>query len=676
MSTNTTAHRRVACALLGLLLSPFAGRALAGGAPALPVPPPSPSSLSAEAAPAAPGTGRIGSAVVGGIAVEVFLEAVRPGAPLREGEEARVRLEFKDANTKAPLDGLFPGAWIDALTPGAKSSDPEECKKKLQGFVGGSLLNPPEHDLNAYFVLGLNEDATITVVDPLFSFGGSKLLDMVFLKSAGSDWALSKDQLRLYVSMPETGEVAVVDTESWKVIANVSVGKGAGRVMLQPDERYLWVAVDGAANAPGVVAIDTVKLAQAAAIPLGAGPHDLAISGDDRYVFVSGKSSGSVSVIDVRALSEIRRVETCKQPVSIAWSEPAGAAFVACQGDGAIVSVSSDPERPLVRLQAEPGLAQIRFSPDGRLGFVPNPKKNVVSIVDAAGPRIVQSPGVESEPDQVSFSQDIAYVRHRGSETILMIPLSQVGHEGASVPVVDFPGGQNPPGRMDLPTAAAGIVQAPGEDAILLANPEDRMIYYYKEGMAAPMGSFQNYSRQPRAVLAVDRSLRPAGPGRYSTTFLLGPAGRRDLTLLVNSPRIVECFPFTILTNPDKPDTRAPLIATALQPNSKIAPGHELVLRFRLNRTADDSLLAGLSDVRVVTFLSPGVNRRALPATEVEAGTYEARFTPTEEGIYFVFVESSSAGLKVEKSPATVIDTTEAAAPIPGEEPKEGASLP
>jgi len=652
------------------MLSPFAGRALAGGAPALPVSPPS--SSSSEAASVAPGSGRIGRTQVGGIAVEVYLEAVRAGAPLREGEEARVRLEFSDANTKAPLDGLFPGAWIDALTPGAKSSDPEECKQKLQGFVGGSLLNPPEHDLNAYFVLGLNEDATITVVDPLFSFGGSKLLDMVFLKSPGTDWALSRDQLRLYVSMAGAGEVAVVDTESWKVIASVPVGKGAGRVMLQPDERYLWVAIDGGAEAARVAAIDTVKLALAAAIPAGAGSHDLAISGDDRYVFASSSDAGNVSVIDVRTLSETRRVKTCRQPVSIAWSEPAGAAFVACQGDGAIVSVSSDPERPLVRLQAEPGLAQIRFSPDGRLGFVPNPLKNVVHIVDAAGPRIVQSPEVESEPDQVSFSKAIAYVRHRGSETILMIPLSQVGHEGASVPVVDFPGGQGPPGKMALRTPAAGIVQAPGEDAILLANPEDRMIYYYKEGMAAPMGSFQNYSRQPRAVLAVDRSLRPAGPGRYSTTFLLGPAGRRDLTLLVNSPRIVECFPFTIEANPDKPDGRAPVVATALQPNSKIATGREVVLRFRLTRTANDSMATGLSDVRIVTFLSPGVNRRALAAAEVEPGVYEARFTPSEEGIYFVFVESASAGLQVQKSPATIIETSEA----PTETKIEGAPQP
>ena len=39
------------------------------------------------------------------------------------------------------------------------------------------------------------------------------------------------------------------------------------------------------------------------------------------------------------------------------------------------------------------------------------------------------------------------------------------------------------------------------------------MIYYYSEGMAAPMGNFQNYRRVPRAVKVVDRSLREEARG-------------------------------------------------------------------------------------------------------------------------------------------------------------------
>ena len=55
------------------------------------------------------------------------------------------------------------------------------------------MLSRPEVDLNVYYVLALNEDATISVVDPLFGYGSSKLLTMVFLHSPGEDWALSAD---------------------------------------------------------------------------------------------------------------------------------------------------------------------------------------------------------------------------------------------------------------------------------------------------------------------------------------------------------------------------------------------------------------------------------------------------------------------------------------------------
>ena len=52
---------------------------------------------------------------------------------------------------------------------------------------------------------------------------------------------------------------------------------------------------------------------------------------------------------------------------------------------------------------------------------------------------------------------------------------------------------------------------------MLVANPADKMIYYYTEGMAAPMGSFQNYKRDPRALLVLDNSLRETERGVYTS---------------------------------------------------------------------------------------------------------------------------------------------------------------
>ena len=78
---------------------------------------------------------------------------------------------------------------------------------------------------------------------------------------------------------------------------------------------------------------------------------------------------------------------------------------------------------------------------------------------------------------------------------------------------------------------------------VTVANPEDEVIYFYKEGMAAPMGHFRNDGKQPRAVLVVDRSLREVRPGVYETLARMSRAGNYDLALFVASPRVEEIIP-------------------------------------------------------------------------------------------------------------------------------------
>src|SRR6185436_17629419 len=130
-----------------------------------------------------------------GISVEVTVQPVDPTRrELREGDEAVFRFRITDAATGNPLAGSYPAGWMDLTAPGV---EPEtSCKHKVETFVEGSLFTRPEVNLNSYQVLALNEDATISVVDPLFGFGGSKLLAMLFLDSPGEDWALAADKKR------------------------------------------------------------------------------------------------------------------------------------------------------------------------------------------------------------------------------------------------------------------------------------------------------------------------------------------------------------------------------------------------------------------------------------------------------------------------------------------------
>jgi YVTN family beta-propeller protein len=594
-------------------------------------------------------------AVAEGLAIELSVRPLDAG-PLVEGRTARVRLTITDTLSGTPMSRLYPGAWMDR--PGSPASAEEggdDCKKNVEAIVSGSILSRPDLDLNTYYVLALNADETISVVDPLFGYGSSKLLTMVFLKSPGEDWALTADGNRLFVSMPDSGRVAAVDTASWKVIAEIETGGRPHRIGLQPDGQYLWAAWDGASpqEPSGVTAIEVATLRRAVDLVTGRGSHDLAFSGDSRHLFVTNEGDGTVSVIDSGKLAELRDVAVGGRPVSIAWSSQAKRAYVAGAREGTIAAVDAASSEPLARIAAGPGLGAIRFAPGGRLAFVVQPGKNAVHIVDAMTNRLVQTADVEAEPNQVVFSDELAYVRHRSSETVLMIPLKTVGEPGRPVPVVDFPGGQHPPGRMPRPTPADGIVQAPGHPSVLVANPEDQVIYYYKEGMAAPMGHFRNYGKVPRAVLVVDRSLRETAPGVYETVAQMGPPGRYELALFVESPRVIRCFPVDVAEDPALAAARQPPLAVEVLFDQRRPPrsGEDVAVRLKIADPATGALRKGLRDVQVLTFLSPGTWQQRQWADEVAEGLYEIRFKPPEAGLYFVFVGVDSVGLPLQSSP-------------------------
>src|SRR4029079_16965804 len=148
----------------------------------------------------------------------------------------------------------------------------------------------------------------------------------------------------------------------------------------------------------------------------------------------------------------------------------------------------------------------------------------------------------------------LASVGSAGSGQVAAIRLATVGGE---LDVVKFPGGQNAPGTSPAFIATAdAFVAAPEPGAMLLTNAADLMIYYYSQGMAPPMGDFQNYRRIPRAVKVVDRSLREESLGVYSTTARLPKHGVYNVSLLLDSPRVVHCFEATASANPALPADR------------------------------------------------------------------------------------------------------------------------
>ena len=599
-----------------------------------------------------------------GVEVEFTIEPVNePGktSELMEAKEAIVRFKINDKASKTPLSGVKPSVWLSQREQGV--TDDKVCREKVQSFLQGSLRSRPDVDLNAYYVLALNEEANISVIDPLLGFGSSKLLTLVMLKSPGEDWVQKSRDETLFVSMPLVNQIAAVDTSTWKFITNIDTGMKPSRVRLQPDERYLWVGNDASASGEpsGVTVIDTATLKVVGQVATGNGHHDLEFSSDNRFAFVTNEKDGTLSVIDIQKLAKVKDLKIGTPATSVAFSTLANALYLVNESEGSITVVNTRSQEITTRIQTKPGVRNVRFAPGGRWGFVPNPKENAVYVFDASTNRLAHTINVDKGPDQVTFTDVFAYVRSIGSTEVNMIRLSTLTGQPD---IAKFPGGQTVPDEAPAgPSIADIMVPAPEGNSILLANPADAVIYYYSEGMAAPMGSFQNYRRQPRAVMVVDQSLREVTSGVYTTTTKLPKSGVYDVAFLLDSPRITHCFSAEAKPNPEvKHEKQVAVRIEYLNKDKQLRVGEDFKLRFKLVDTATSKAKSDLNDVRVLTVLSSGTWQKRDFARSVGDGVYELDIKVPETGVYLVFVESRSQGVAFRQLPYLTLQTAAATA--------------
>lgn len=576
-----------------------------------------------------------------GTAVELSVRStVDPAAPPREGEPALFTLGLADETTGARLRGVYPNVWMVRRAPIPGMDESKRCSAAVAALLTGGLTNPSALDLNIYYVLALNGDGTITVVDPRFGYGGSQLLGMLQLEHAGYDWALGTNQDRLFVTVPESNRVAVIDTLHWKQLADVDAGTDPRRILASADGKTLYVA-----NAQGVAVIDAASL-QVNAIRTGKGEHDLVIANEGRTVIATNRGDGTASLIDTQRNAVVATIETGAEPLSVDASALSNMAYVA-SANGTITVIDPKRKKAIATAQAKPGVTQLRVAPGGRYAFLANPGNDFVQILDTASNRIIQTGNIDAGPFDIAFTDTLAYVRRLRSETVPMIPLAAIGTEGAQVPVVDFPAGEGPFGKVPRTTAAAGIVATPGESAVIIANPADLDVYYYREGMAAPSGHFSNYGHHAQAVMILDRSIRE-GKNAYAATAVLPAAGEYDVAVFVNAPRTVSCFTMTVAENPQLAATklRAPVTIEPLLDTRVIAARSATKLAFRLHDALTKKPREGLGDAMVLIMRAGDSWSHRQALAPGDGGVYATEFTPPEEGVYYVYVGCPSIGLK------------------------------
>jgi YVTN family beta-propeller protein len=582
-----------------------------------------------------------------GVSVALQVRPLADDGVLREGEFADVQFRVTDKASGQPLSGVAPGAWLDPQAVAADKAQGREqsCKARVGVFLKSNIGARPLLDLNSYFLLVMNRDASVSVIDPSVSVGGiTSTMARIDIKQPPMDWVTPRDNKRVFVSMPTAGEVAVIDSEQFKVLDSVAAGSHPVRVALQPDERLLWVGNNARdAEQSGVTVIDTRQLNTLKHLATGGGHHEIAFSKDSRIAFVTNRDDGTVSLIDIASLTISKQLKTGSHPLSVVYSPLSDAAYVADGKDGTVtvIDASNQSVRRVIRLKQ--GLGPMGFSADGRFGIVLNTLENQASVIDAANDSLIHELDVSAEPYQVVFTKAYAYIRGLASPKVTMINLASLG-EGRKPITQGFEAGPQPPRLAgDLPLASSLAVSR-DDNAVYVVNPTDNTTYFYAEGMNAPMSGYPNRGQVARAAMVIDRSLREVEPGLYSARIQLPSAGRFDVAFLLNQPNIIHCFSTVVEANQSLVQPSGAAKVEFMLDKSTAAPGSPYVVRFRIVEGKQKTLRSGVKDVQLRYFLAPSSRPRTVAALDVGNGVYEVPVILDQKGAWYLHVRAASLG--------------------------------
>ena len=128
--------------------------------------------------------------------------------------------------------------------------------------------------------------------------------------------AISPDGRLAYIARREAGVVTVVDTSINKVLADVPIPAGPPQyIAFAPDGRRAYVSVynaDLTINAVAVLDTRTTKLMET--IPVNKKPYALAVSPDQKFVYVPSHDAAVIDIIDIAANKVVKSVPVAPNP--------------------------------------------------------------------------------------------------------------------------------------------------------------------------------------------------------------------------------------------------------------------------------------------------------------------------------------------------------------------------
>lgn len=293
----------------------------------------------------------------------------------------------------------------------------------------------------------------------------------------------------LLVGNKAEASVSLLDAKSGATVAVLPVGTGPHEIAVSPDGKRALVANYGnrevlgstltLLDVPGSSVVKTIDLAPHQR------PHGLLFL-DGRRALVTSETSKALLIVDVESGKVEKAIETGQETSHMVAATPDGKrAFTANIGSGSTTAIDLVAGKTLASIPTGAGAEGIDVTPDGKQVIVTNRAADSVSVVDVATLKVVATLESKSFPIRVKVTPDgkralvsnaksgdlsLLSVAGRKVERRIALPAQAVGKDDAQRLLTDFGDSSVPVGVLIEPDGKRAFVAHANGDVISVVD--------------------------------------------------------------------------------------------------------------------------------------------------------------------------------------------------------------
>ncbi|TLS37303.1 beta-propeller fold lactonase family protein [Pseudalkalibacillus caeni] len=193
----------------------------------------------------------------------------------------------------------------------------------------------------------------------------------------------------IYTANIDVGTVTVVDRETKEVTAEIKVGDHPEQLAISPDEKFLYVTCRRD-NKVDVVSLEKQKVVDS--IEVGIEPYGVVTSQDGKTLYVANYRSNTVSVVDLIEEEERKTIKVGNRPRTLSITADGKKLYTPhyLSGEISVIDTKTEKVSKVIKLADSPDqkdpkksqgipntLEQFVISPDGKKAWVPHLLTNV-----------------------------------------------------------------------------------------------------------------------------------------------------------------------------------------------------------------------------------------------------------------------------------------------------------